>query len=241
LVAIGTAAGIFSGLFGVGGGTIIVPLLVLWLAYGEREATGTSMAAIVLIALVAVVIQAVAYGNVDPGNAAIVGIPGVVGAIAGTALQQRLPERGISLLFACLLAVVAVQLIAPPFDEGTRSVPAAAVLGFAGGIVGGLLGVGGGILFVPALAIFLGEPQVEAEATSLLAIVPVALVATWRQAGYGNVRIRDGLLIGVFSPVGGAIGVVVANAISERALELSFAALALFIAARLAVRAIRSD
>ena len=105
--------------------------------------------------------------------------------------------------------------------------------------MGGLLGVGGGILFVPALAIFLGEPQVEAEATSLLAIVPVAVVATWRQMGYGNVRLRDGLLIGVFSPVGGAIGVVVANAVSERALELSFAALALFIAARLAIRGIR--
>ena len=115
----------------------------------------------------------------------------------------------------------------------------AAVMGFAGGMVGGLLGVGGGILFVPALAIFLDEPQVQAEATSLLAIVPVALVATWRQAGYGNVRLREGLLIGLLSPLGVAIGVVVANEVSQRALELSFAALALLIAARLAVRAWR--
>ena len=68
----------------------------------------------------------------------------------------------------------------------------AALLGFLGGMVGGLLGVGGGILFVPALAIFLDEPQVEAEATSLLAIVPVAIVATWRQKGYGNVRLKEG-------------------------------------------------
>ncbi len=241
LVAIGTAAGVFSGLFGVGGGTIIVPLLILWLAYGEREATGTSMAAIIVIALFAVIFQAAAYGNVDPGKAAIVGIPGIGGAVAGTALQQRLPQRAISLLFAALLLVVAVQLIAPPFDEGTRSVVAAAILGFAGGMVGGLLGVGGGILFVPALAIFLEQPQVEAEATSLLAIVPVAIVATWRQAGYGNVRLREGLWIGALSPLGVAIGVVVANAVSERTLEVAFAVLALSIAARLTLRGIRRN
>ncbi|MGZ5326696.1 MAG: TSUP family transporter [Solirubrobacterales bacterium] len=116
---------------------------------------------------------------------------------------------------------------------------AAAVLGFAGGMVGGLLGVGGGILFVPALALFQDQSQLHAEATSLLAIVPVAIVAAWRQQGYGNVRLRDGALIGVLSPVGVGIGVLVANAVSQRALELSFAALILFIAARLVVRGLR--
>jgi uncharacterized membrane protein YfcA len=112
LAAIGTAAGAFSGLFGVGGGTIIVPLLIVWLAYGEREATGTSMAAIVIIAGLAAALQAT-YGNVDVGNAALVGIPAIAGAIAGTALQQRLPERVISGLFAILLVVIAVELIVP--------------------------------------------------------------------------------------------------------------------------------
>jgi uncharacterized protein len=115
---------------------------------------------------------------------------------------------------------------------------AAAIMGFAGGMVGGLLGVGGGVLFVPALAIFLDESQVRAEATSLLAIVPVAAVAAWRQHGYGNVRLRDGLVVGALSPLGVAVGVVVANAVSQRVLELSFAALALAIAARLAFRAL---
>jgi uncharacterized protein len=117
---------------------------------------------------------------------------------------------------------------------------AAAVLGFAGGMVGGLLGVGGGILFVPALVIFQDEPQIRAEATSLLAIVPVAMVAAWRQHGYGNVRLRDGLLVGALSPLGVAIGVVVANAVSQRLLELAFAALMLVIAVRLVARAIRA-
>jgi len=118
---------------------------------------------------------------------------------------------------------------------------AAAVLGLLGGIIGGLLGVGGGILFVPALTIFQDMPQVEAEATSLLAIVPVAAVAAWRQSTYGNVRIREGLLIGALSPIGVVAGVVVANEVSQRVLELSFAALALFIAFRLALRAIRAE
>ena len=116
---------------------------------------------------------------------------------------------------------------------------AAALMGFAGGMVGGLLGVGGGILFVPALAIFLDETQVRAEATSLLAIVPVAIVAVWRQRGYGNVRIREGLIIGALSPLGVAIGVVTSNEISQRALELIFAGLALVIATQLVVRALR--
>ena len=114
-----------------------------------------------------------------------------------------------------------------------------ALLGLVGGILGGLLGVGGGIVFVPALTIFLGEAQVEAEASSLLAIVPVAIVATWRQHRYGNLRLREGLVIGVLSPLGVLAGVVAANEVSERALELAFAALALLIAARLAKRGLR--
>jgi uncharacterized membrane protein YfcA len=116
---------------------------------------------------------------------------------------------------------------------------AAAIMGFAGGMVGGLLGVGGGILFVPALAIFLDESQVGAEATSLLAIVPVAIVAVWRQRSYGNVRVREGLVIGVLSPIGVGIGVVASNTIPQRALELTFAGLALLIATQLVIRAIR--
>jgi uncharacterized protein len=112
LAVIGTAAGAFSGLLGVGGGSVMVPLLIVWLGYGEREATGTSMMAIVVIAALAVTLQAI-YGNVDPPNAALVGIPAIGGAIAGTALQQRIPERLISLLFAALLVVIAIELIVP--------------------------------------------------------------------------------------------------------------------------------
>ena len=111
LAVIGTAAGLFSGLFGVGGGTVIVPLLILWLAYGEREATGTSLAAIVVIAGVAAAGQA-AYGNVHVLEGLLVGGPAVGGVLAGTWLQQRVPARGVSLLFAALLIVTAALLVA---------------------------------------------------------------------------------------------------------------------------------
>ena len=110
LVAIGTAAGAFSGLFGVGGGTVIVPLLILWLGYGEREATGTSLAAIVVIAALATAGQGL-YGNVDVADAVVVGAPALIGVVAGAALQQRLPERAVALLFAALLTATAVALI----------------------------------------------------------------------------------------------------------------------------------
>jgi hypothetical protein len=111
LAATGTAAGLFSGLFGVGGGTVIVPLLVLWLGYGEREATGTSLAAIVVIAAIATIAQG-AYGNVELTKGLLVGLPAVGGALLGTWLQQRMRTEMIGLLFALLMVGVAVDLVA---------------------------------------------------------------------------------------------------------------------------------
>lgn len=110
LAVVGTAAGLLSGLFGVGGGVVIVPLLVLWLTYGEREATGTSLAAIVLIAAVAAGLQG-AYGNVRVLEGILVGVPAVGGVLLGTKLQQRVPQPAISIGFAVLLVLAATQLI----------------------------------------------------------------------------------------------------------------------------------
>lgn len=112
LAAIGTAAGLFSGLFGVGGGVVIVPLLVLWCGFGERLATGTSLAAIVIIAAVAAGVHG-AYGNVHLREGVLVGLPAVAGVLIGTELQQRISSKAISLIFAALLAVVAVDLLIP--------------------------------------------------------------------------------------------------------------------------------
>ena len=106
-----------------------------------------------------------------------------------------------------------------------------------GGLTGGLVGVGGGVLFVPALTVFIGLGQVEAESTSLLMIVVVAIVGAYRQYGYGNVRLREAAIVAVLSPLGVLVGVAGSNNVSERALQLSFAALALFMAAQLVRRA----
>jgi len=112
LAAIGTAAGLFSGLFGVGGGVLIVPLLVLSCGFGERRATGTSLAAIVLIAAAATAAHGV-YGNVHVREGVLVGVPAVAGVLIGTELQQRISTRAISLIFAALLVLVAVDLLVP--------------------------------------------------------------------------------------------------------------------------------
>jgi len=117
----------------------------------------------------------------------------------------------------------------------------AVLFAVAGGLAGGLVGVGGGVLFVPALTVFLGLSQVEGESTSLLIIVIVALVGAARQRSYGNLQPRDALVIGVLSPLGVLIGVVISNTVPERALELSFAALVLFVAYGLVRRALTQE
>jgi uncharacterized membrane protein YfcA len=103
-------------------------------------------------------------------------------------------------------------------------------IGFAAGAIAGMFGVGGGIVFVPGLVFLLGLSQVDAEATSLLAIVPVAIVGTYSQSVYGNLRLREGIVVGLLAVPFAALGVVVVNAVPERAIELGFAALIIYVA-----------
>jgi uncharacterized membrane protein YfcA len=110
LAVIATAAGAFSGLFGVGGGTVMVPLLILWIGYEEREATGTSLAAIPLIAALGAAVQGVS-GNVDVTKGLLVGLPAIGGVVAGTALQQRVPSRVVAGVFSVLLVASAILLV----------------------------------------------------------------------------------------------------------------------------------
>src|ERR1700742_4740061 len=111
LAAIGTAAGAFSGLFGVGGGTIIVPLLIFWFGYGERLATRTTPGAIVIVGSLGAIAQGGIYGNVHVLTGLLLAIPAIVGVLFGTAIQQRIPQKAVSYLFALLLVAVAVDLI----------------------------------------------------------------------------------------------------------------------------------
>ena len=114
----------------------------------------------------------------------------------------------------------------------------AAIIGALAGLVAGLLGVGGGILFVPGLVLGAGLSQVDAEATSLLAIVPVALLGAYRQHGYGNVRLRDGIIVGLLAIPAAAGGVALVNELPERTIKIGFACLMVVIAAQLVRRAL---
>lgn len=116
----------------------------------------------------------------------------------------------------------------------------ALAVGLAAGLASGLLGIGGGVLFVPGLVIFLELDLLEAEATSLVAVTIVAVVGAWRQRGHGNLRVRDGIAIGLLSALGVAGGVALANAVPERALELGFAGIQLYFAYELMRRALRA-
>jgi uncharacterized membrane protein YfcA len=118
---------------------------------------------------------------------------------------------------------------------------AAVLIGVVAGLLAGMLGIGGGALFVPALVIVLGLSQVDGEATSLLAIIPVALVGAWRQRRYGNLRLGDAALVGTLAVPGTIGGVALVNALPERAVEIAFALLQLFIAAQLARRAMAAE
>ena len=110
LVAIGLLAGLFSALFGVGGGIVVVPLLILAARFGERPAMATSLAAVAVISLVGTITYAL-HGELKPGAAAVVGLPAVLGAVAGTAIQQRLATRTLSFAFAALLAAIGARLL----------------------------------------------------------------------------------------------------------------------------------
>jgi uncharacterized membrane protein YfcA len=242
IAGIGTAAGVFSGLFGVGGGVVMVPLLILLLRMDERRATSTSLGAIVIIASAAALTQG-AYGTLHLTEGLLVGVPALVGVLAGTALQQRIPARRVSLIFATLLLVVAVSMVLSTGDaDGSGAdltlgrVALAAAFGLAAGVVSGLLGVGGGTLFVPGLVYVLGLGHVDAEATSLLAMVPMSLLGAWRQHRYGNLDVRTSATMGLLAVPGALLGVVLANALPVRVLEIGFALLLVFVAQRLARR-----
>ena len=211
-----------------------MPLLILLLGFEGRLATGTSLAAIGITALAGTILYAF-EGHVHVGHAALVGLPAAVGAVAGTAVQQRVSGTGAD---ACVRGPAGDDCDLAARRMSATTVMLAVLLGFAAGVLAGFFGVGGGILFVPTL-VALGLSQLGAEATSLLAILPTVAAGTWRQRRYGNVRWRTALALGVSSIAGAAVGVQIATALPEDTLRLLFALFLLAVAAQLAWRARR--
>ncbi|MCR2765047.1 sulfite exporter TauE/SafE family protein [Microbacterium sp. zg.B48] len=243
-LGIGLLAGLLSGLFGVGGGTVIVPLLVLMLAYNQRLAAGTSLAAIVPTASVGVISYAL--------NDSVAWIPGlllaagaVVGAQIGTWLLPRVPLAVLRWSFIGFLAAVVVSLflVIPSRDAGlpltALSITGLVVLGVATGIVAGLIGVGGGIIVVPALLLLFGTSDLIAKGTSLLMMIPTAISGTIGNLRRSNVDLPAAALIGVAACTTTALGAWCATLVDPFWGNVLFAAFITFIAIQLAVRTLR--
>lgn len=239
---VGAGAGFLSGLFGVGGGILLVPGLVLLLHMEQRRAHGTSLTAIIPIAVAGAAGYAV-EGSIDWPAVGLLSAGAVAGAIVGTLLLGRIPERGLRVLFAVLLVAAAVVLpLEVAREPGVRVLdPGTGVLlvalGALAGTMGGLLGVGGGIVMVPGLVLLLSVAQAVAKGTSLAVIVPTALVGTWRNLRAGNADLAVGAL-------SGAAGVLSAFGASLVALRLDpvlsavlFGLLLVAVAARLLLAA----
>jgi len=243
-LGVGLAAGLLSGLFGVGGGTVIVPLLVLLLHFDQRLAAGTSLAAIVPTATVGVISYAV-NGSVAWIPALILAAAAVVGAQVGARLLARLPQNVLRWGFVGFLVVVIVSLflVVPSRDAeltltwltGTGLV----VLGFITGILAGLLGVGGGVVVVPALMLLFGTSDLIAKGTSLLMMIPTALSGTIANVRRGNVDLLAAALVGVAACTTTALGAWIATLLDPFTANVLFAVFLTFIAVQMALRALR--
>lgn len=246
VVVAGLLAGFTSGLFGVGGGVVIVPALALLAGFPHKLATGTSLTAIVPISIAGSIGYAAA-GEVDVVVAVLVAAGALAGAVAGTRLLRTVSGPALQYAFAAVMVVTAVRLVlegdaVEGAGRGDLTLAMAAglvALGLASGVLAGLLGVGGGIVIVPVLTLAFGVPLVLAKGTSLLVIIPTAIVGTIRNRASGLTALRPGLVVG-------AAGVLSAAAASQLSLNLDaelsaalFAALLVVVAVRLALTAHR--
>ena len=202
LIAIGLAAGLLSGLFGIGGGTIIVPALALWLGMPQRLAAGTSVAAILPAAAVGAISYAV-QGNVDWTAALCLAVGIVAGAQLGTYLLARLPVSALQWAFMVFLLVVIVTLwfVVPQREDeiGINLLSAALLVltGFITGVLSGVLGVGGGVIVVPVLMFFFGANDLVAKGSSLVMMIPGSISGTIGNMRRNNVDVRAALAVGI--------------------------------------------
>ena len=244
-ICIGLLAGLMSGMFGVGGGTVIVPLLVLLLHFDQRRAAGTSLAAIVPTATVGVISYGI-NGTVAWIPALILAAAAVVGAQIGTWLLARLPQNAIRWGFVGFLVVVIVMLfVVVPSREAELpltvvSVLGLVVLGVFTGIAAGLLGVGGGVIVVPALMFLFGTSDLEAKGTSLLMMIPTAISGTIGNLRRANVDLVAAALVGVAACTTTALGAWIATMLDPFTANVLFAAFLTFIAAQMALKAWRA-
>lgn len=244
-VALGVLAGVMAGLFGVGGGVILVPGLVLLAGLVQHQAHATSLAAIIITAPAALLPFAV-EGAVSWPAAAALAAGAIAGAIGGADVMKRIPADGLRQLFGGFLLLVALRLVLPGTGGteadaavalGAGELGGLALTGVATGLLSALMGVGGGVVMVPAMVVLFGFGQHLAEGTSLAVIIPTALVGSWRHARNGYTRWRIGLVVGMGGIAGGLAGGSLALLLPADVLQIAFAGLLVVTGVRLVRRA----
>ena len=245
IVLVGVLAGFLAGLFGVGGGILIVPGLVLAAGMDQRLAHGTSLAAVLPISIASLITYAT-HDNVDWPVAVWLSIGAIAGAVVGTKLLHVLPHRTLGLLFVSILLLSAVRLFIAADADGRSSLTIAGgvalvAIGLVTGILAGLLGVGGGIVMVPAMILLFGIPPAVAKGTSVAVIIPTAVMGTWRNRTKGNADLRAAGIIGVAGIVTAAIGATVADRMSDDVSNVLFAILLVVVALQLLLQLRRDE
>lgn len=241
-IGIGLFAGCFSGLLGVGGGVLMVPAMVFWLSFTQHRAHGTSLAVILFIACAGIA-QYLHAGNMHWGAAAGLAVGGITGAALGARFARRVPGYLLRRYFGIFIMLVAARMLydviigmqghtlatAPSMSVTFTTGTALLLLGIglATGIVSGLLGVGGGIIMVPAMVLLLGFAQKLAQGISLAVIIPTAISGAFVHYRQGNIRPRDVALLGLGGVPGALLGAWGATRVDALVLRLTFALLLL--------------
>ena len=242
--AIGLAAGFLSGLFGVGGGILIVPALVLAARFEQKLAAGTSLAAIVPTSLVGVVSYAMG-GHVDWLAALLLAAGAIGGAQLGSLLLDRLPRRIIQWAFIGFFVVVIVSLfLVIPSRDSTIEITVVSgvglvILGLVVGVLSGLLGIGGGVVFVPLLVLLFGASDLIAKGTSLLVMVPTAVSGTIANSLRKNVDLPAAIAIGLAACTTTALGAHIAGLVSPQTANILFAVFLVLVVLQLVSRAVK--
>lgn len=237
-IVVGLLAGFLSGLFGVGGGILIVPSLVIIMKMSQRMAHGTSLAAIIPIATSGVIGFAV-RDSVDWPAAAFIILGASAGAVLGVQALHRIPQRALALIFGTFLVLAAIRLLINlPEATGREEIDVAMALGFVAlgavsGTLAGLLGVGGGIVIVPAVVLLYSVPDAIAKGTSLLVIIPTAIVGTMRNVGRDNADLPVAAVVGVLGMGSAYAGSQIAVELDPRLSARLFAGLLLAVTLRL--------
>lgn len=224
----GLLAGTFGGMFGVGGGIILIPLLTAWLGATQHRAHGTSLAVTGITALASLAIYAVNH-NVEWRTAALVGIGSALTARYGARFASRVSAPNLKRAFAVFLLLVGMRLLWDPAPaavavvSGPAAIAVDVALGAAIGLLAGFMGVGGGILAVPGFALLFGMPQQLAQGTSLAVILVTAPVGTIENLRLGNVLVRLLAMLAIGAAVGAVFASLVVQRMPSEALTRGFA------------------